>query len=64
MRPAIAAALLLALTACETAANQGGVADYDALRKAQQACAANGGELKLKPNGDAQDIQDYACVRK
>ena len=28
------------------------------------AVALVSGELKLKPNGDAQDIQDYACVRK
>ena len=64
MRAALAVALMLGLCACETAANEGGVADYDALRKAQQACAAQGGTFKLKPGGDAEYIQDYDCVRK
>ena len=64
MKLALTMVLLLGLTACETAANEGGVADYDALRKAQQACAAQGGVFKLKPGGDAQYIQDYACERK
>jgi len=64
MRAALVIALMLGLCACETAANEGGVADYDALRKAQQACAAQGGTFKLKPGGDAEYIQDYACVRK
>jgi hypothetical protein len=62
--PAVALILALGLTACETAANEGGVADYDALRKAQQACAAQGGTFKLKSGGDATFIQDYACERK
>ena len=64
MRAALAMILMLGLCACETAANEGGVADYDALRKAQQACAAQGGTFKLKPGGDAEYIQDYDCVRK
>ena len=64
MKPAFALILVLGLAACETAANEGGVADYDALRKAQQACAAQGGTFKLKDGGDPQYIQDYACVRK
>ena len=64
MRAALLALLALGLTACETASNAGGVADYDALRQAQQACAARGGTFKLKPGGDAEYIQDYACERK
>jgi hypothetical protein len=64
MRAVLIAMLGLGLTACESASNAGGVADYDALRQAQQACAAQGGEFKLKPGGDAEYIQDYACVRK
>ncbi len=64
MKAALAMILTLGLCACETAANEGGVADYDALRKAQQACAAQGGTFKLKPGGDAEYIQDYDCVRK
>ena len=64
MKAALAMLLALGLCACESVVNQGGVADYDALRQAQQACAAQGGTFKLKPGGDAEYIQDYACVRK
>ena len=64
MRAAILAILALSLAGCETASNAGGVADYDALRQAQQACAARGGTFRLKDGGDAQYIQDYACERK
>jgi hypothetical protein len=64
MKTTLALIFALGLAACETASNEGGVADYDALRKAQQACAAAGGVFKLKPGGDAQYIQDYACERK
>jgi hypothetical protein len=64
MRATLVAIFALGLCACETAANEGGVADYDALRKAEQACEAQGGQLKLKSGGDPEYIQDYACVRK
>ena len=64
MRAGLVAIFALGLAACETAENAGGVADYDALRKAQQACAAQGGTFALKPGGDAQYIQDYDCKRK
>jgi hypothetical protein len=64
MRAALLAMLALGLTACESASNAGGVADYDALRQAQQACAAQGGTFKLKPGGDAEYIQDYACEKR
>lgn len=64
MRRAIAIACALALAGCESAVNMGGVADYDALRKAQQECAAQGGQLVLKDGGNAQYIEDYACKRK
>ena len=64
MKAALVLVLMLGLTACETASNAGGVADYDALRQAQQACAAQGGTFKLKSGGDPEYIQDYACVRK
>jgi hypothetical protein len=64
VKAALAILLALGLAACESASNMGGVADYDALRKAQQECAAHGGTFVLKPGGDAQQIQDYACKGK
>ncbi|TAL35160.1 hypothetical protein [Phenylobacterium sp.] len=57
----------LALTACASGAgfgNAGGIATYDDLKKAQQACAAKGGSLKLQKNGDPQFLDDYACEKK
>ena len=63
LSPALALVFALGLAACETAANEGGVADYDALKKAQAECAAQGGTFILKPGGDAEYIQDYACKR-
>ncbi len=63
MRAALAMIALMGLTACETASNAGGVADYDALRKATQECEAQGGHLVLKKGGDAEYIQDYACEK-
>ena len=57
----------LALAACASSAGYGrsaGVATYDDLKAAQQACAAKGGTLRLKRNGDAQYLDDYACERK
>ena len=65
----MAAPLLLAgvaLTACAGGAgfgNAGGIATYDDLKKAQQACAAKGGSLKLQKNGDPQFLDDYACEK-
>ena len=43
--------------------NNAGVATYDDLKLATQACAAKGGELKLKRNGDPQYLEDYACEK-
>jgi len=42
----------------------GGIATYDDLKAAQQACAAKGGTLKLQKNGDVQYLDDYACEKK
>jgi hypothetical protein len=63
MRAALAMIALLGLAACETSANEGGVANYDALKQASQQCQANGGHLVLKPGGDNENIQDYACEK-
>jgi hypothetical protein len=58
----LAAGLLLA--ACETSSPAGGVANYDALKDAQTACAARGGALVLKNGGDPELLQDYGCKGK
>ena len=61
------AAATLALSACASgvgAGRNGGIATYDDLKQAQQACAAKGGSLKLQKNGDPQFLDDYACEKK
>jgi hypothetical protein len=63
MRAALAILAALALAGCETTANEGGVANYDALRQASQQCQAQGGHLVLQKNGDPENIQDYACEK-
>ncbi len=63
MRP-LAILMALALGACASAAPAGGVANYDALKKAHADCAAKGGTLVLQKNGDPEYIGDYACERK
>jgi hypothetical protein len=59
----IAAVLLLGLAACETTEPDGGAANYDALKRAQADCAAQGGKLVLKDQGDSQRIDAYTCKR-
>ena len=57
----------LALGACSGGAgfgHSGGVATYDDIKAAEQACAAKGGHLRLQKNGDAQYLDDYACEKK
>jgi len=54
----------LALGACASGATRDkGVATLDALRDVQAACAARGGTMQLKPDGDPQYIGAYACQR-
>jgi len=58
----IAAFVVVGLGACETTGNNAaGTADYDSLKRATEACAAQGGKLVLKDAGNAQYIQDYVC---
>jgi len=64
MRAALAMLAVLALGACASSAPDGGVANYDALKKAHADCAAKGGTLVLQKNGDPEYIGDYACERK
>ncbi len=64
MRAALIMLFALGLTACDTAANIAGSADYDSLKRAHDACAAKGGTLVLKDGGDSQYIDDYSCKVK
>ncbi|ODT87980.1 hypothetical protein [Phenylobacterium sp. SCN 70-31] len=64
---ALTLACVLALAACSSGAGygrSGGLATYDDLRAAQEACSAKGGDLRLKRNGDAKYLDDYACETK
>ena len=63
MKIVAAMILVLGLAACETTANDGGTADYDALKRATESCATQGGKLVLKDQGDPQRIQAYVCKR-
>ena len=60
----VIAAAALGLCACAESGPAGGVATYDALKQATDACAAKGGKLVLSPGGDSTDIGNYACQRK
>ena len=60
----LALAPTLVLGACASAAPEAGVANYDALKKAHADCAAKGGSLVLKKEGNPEDIGAYACERK
>ena len=64
MRLALAIALAALAAACASPTPEGGIANYDALRQAHGDCAAKGGTLVLKKNGDPEELQDYACERK
>jgi hypothetical protein len=65
MRAIVAMIMTLGLAACaDEPSADGGVATYDALRLAQKDCAAKGGALVLKKDGDSQYIGDYACKGK
>jgi hypothetical protein len=63
-RLAAALILSLALAGCATATRDEGVATLDALSDAQAKCAATGGDLKLKVEGDPTQLDAYECVRK
>ena len=63
-RAAPIAPIALMLVGCASAATaNGGVANLDSLRDLQAACAAQGRTMQLKPQGDPQRIDAYACVR-
>ena len=60
------AAMLVCVACADTgegrAYYESGDANYDALKKATEACKAKGGELRLKSQGDPTHLNDYACV--
>jgi hypothetical protein len=61
MRRILALILASGLAACVSASPEGGVANYDALKSAQEKCVAKGGTLKLQKGGDSQLLEDYSC---
>ena len=63
MRTALAMMLALGLTACATE-REGGIANYDGLKQAQDKCAAEGGKLALKDGGNPHWLEDYSCKGK
>jgi hypothetical protein len=63
MRAAIAMTLVLGLAACATE-REGGIANYDGLKQAQEKCAAQGGKLTLKNGGNSEWLEDYSCKGK
>ena len=62
MKLVAALLLVMGLSACaDVSSPDGGVANYDALRAASQACAAKGGKLVLKDQGNARNIDAFVC---
>ena len=60
MRPMLATILALGVFACASE-REGGIANYDGLKQAQEKCAAQGGKLTLKDGGNSQWLEDYSC---
>ena len=64
----MAGILLISLSACASSAGgpsiAGGVASYDALKSAREACVAKGGELVRNEANSGKRMSDYACKRK
>ena len=68
MKILMSSLLLISLSACAGPTGGpdplGGVASYDALKSAREACLAKGGELVRSPEGSGKRMTDYACKRK
>ena len=68
MKILMSSLLLISLSACAGPAGGpdplGGVASYDALKNAREACLAKGGELVRSEEGSGKRMTDYACKRK
>jgi hypothetical protein len=67
-RIAVSIAALALCAGCASApggyAPVGGVASYDALKAARDACVSKGGELVQQAQTSGQSLDDYACKRK
>ena len=68
MKILMSSLLLISLSACAGPTGGpdplGGVASYDALKSAREACLAKGGELVRSEEGSGKRMNDYACKRK
>ena len=64
MRLVLATVLVLGLAGCASSEREGGIANYDGLKQAQEKCAAQGGKLMLKDGGNSQWLEDYSCKGK
>jgi hypothetical protein len=64
MKRILATVLVLGLAACASSSREGGIANYDGLKQAQEKCAAEGGKLTLKDGGNSEWLQDYSCKGK
>ena len=65
MRILLVISSLMLCAACASGVTpDGGVASYDALKTARDACLAKGADLQLAKEGDPQSITSYVCKRK
>lgn len=68
MKILMSSLMLITLGACAGPAGGadplGGVASYDALKNAREACVANGGELVRNDLNSGKRMSDFACKRK
>ncbi|MDO9432123.1 MAG: hypothetical protein V4820_23375 [Pseudomonadota bacterium] len=68
MKILMSSLLLISLGACAGSAGGpdplGGVASYDALKNAREACVAKGGELMRDDQNSGKRMSDFACKRK
>ena len=65
MRILVVISSMMLCAACASGVTpDGGVASYDALKKARDVCLAKGGDLQLATEGDPQSITAYVCKRK
>ena len=57
--------LAIAIVGCSTGSSESlgtGIASYDALRKANEACVARGGTVQPRKDGVPGELADYSCV--
>ena len=56
---------LAAVAGCSTGSSESlgsGIASYDALRQANDACIARGGSVRPRRDGIPGELADYSCV--